>query len=145
MLEGIYKHTIDAKGRLFIPADLRDKLGDSFRVTLGYPHAELKKECLAAFPNETWDKIAAKYDAMPRREKIKMRQIFAHSKPYELDSQGRILLPQNVRDRAELKKNVTIVGAGDNVEIWDADVWDKIYELESTLENIASIYDELDF
>ena len=145
MLEGIYKHTIDAKGRLFIPADLRDKLGDIFRVTVGYPHTELKKDCLAAFPDETWDKIAAKYDAMPRREKNQMRMFFAQSKPYELDSQGRILLPQNVRDRAELKKNVAIVGVGDNVEIWDADVWDEIYRLESTQENIASIYDKLDF
>jgi len=145
MLEGTYKHTIDAKGRLFIPADLREKLGFSFRVTLGYPHTGLKKKCLAAFPDVTWDKIQAKYDAMPRREKNKMRMLFAYSKTYELDSQGRILLPQNIRDEAELKKEVAIVGAGDNVEIWDADVWDKIYELESNQENIASIYDELDF
>ena len=145
MLTGTYQHVVDIKGRLAIPVALREELGDSFRITVGFPNEDFGKNCLALYSNKSWAKIEAKHDAMSRDEKNKMRPFYTRSGTYELDGQGRVLLPQKVRDWAELKKNVAIVGVGDSVEIWDAEVWEKIDALETTQENIASIYRELNF
>ena len=145
MLTGIYQHSIDVKGRVFVPSALRQELGKSFQVTVGFPNQDFKMNCIAVYPDKSWSKVEDRYDAMSRKDKSKMRPIFAHARKLEVDDQGRILLPQNVREWAQLKKNVAIVGVGDSVEIWDAEVWEKIDALETSQENIASIYDENDF
>ena len=63
----------------------------------------------------------------------------------ELDAQGRILLPQNLRDWAELKKDVTVVGCNNHIELWNSASWAEIFALETTPENIASVMEELEF
>jgi len=136
---GIYEHSIDAKGRLFIPARLRQDLGDVFYVTIS------SEPCLSAYSLETWEKMKEKVSAMNRLEQKKARPIFAHAARCELDSQGRILLPQKLRDFANLTKDVAIVGAGNCVEIWDKAAWDKTDAEETTPENIAQVFAELDF
>ena len=73
-----------------------------------------------------------------------MRPLFSHAAKCELDSQGRILLPQALRDFAGLKKNVTVVGSGECTEFWDSEEWAKVDIVETTPENIADVYMELD-
>ena len=145
MLTGTYQHIIDSKGRLAIPSMLRKELGESFLITAGVPDKEFGSACLAAYSKKSWDNISARFNEMDREEKVRMRPIFSLAFPYELDGQGRVLLPQNIREWAGLKKNVAIVGAGDSIEIWDAEVWDKIFKRETSQENVAKLYKELNF
>jgi MraZ protein len=71
--------------------------------------------------------------------------LFAYASKCELDSQGRILLPQNLREFAGLTKSVTIVGCNNHAELWDSDTWKDIYVEETTPENIAAVMEELEF
>ena len=82
---------------------------------------------------------------LPYIRQRKMRPLFAHAVRCELDAQGRILLPQNLRDWAGLKKNVTVVGCNNHAELWDSDSWAEVFALETTPENIAAVMEELDF
>jgi len=136
---GIFQHSCDVKGRLFIPARLRDELGSAFFVTLSM------ENCLSAYSDENWTKFEEKFDAMSRENKNKMRPLFSHAARCELDGQGRILLPQALRDFAGLKKNVTVVGAGDCAQFWDSETWADTDAGETTAENIAAVFRELDF
>ena len=138
-MTGTYEHTIDAKGRLFIPARLRDELGGVFYVTLSM------EKCLSAYSKESWEKFMEKIKAMPKAKQIKMRPLFSHAAKCELDGQGRILLTQKLRDFAGLKKDVTVVGSGECAEFWDTETWEAVDAIETTPENIAGVFEELDF
>ena len=138
-MTGVYQHTLDAKGRLFIPAKLREELGETFYVTLSM------EKCLSAYSSESWDTFMEKIKAMPKVKQIKMRPLFAHAAKCELDGQGRILLPLALREFAGLAKNVTVVGAGECAEFWDADTWMPVDISETTPENITEVFKELDF
>ena len=135
---GTYQHSLDAKGRIFIPARLRDELGEEFYVTLS------PEKCLTAYSNESWEKILAKVGMMSKINQKKARFLFSHAENCKLDSQGRILLPSSLRDRVGLKKNVTVVGAGECAQFWDADTWAAVDEQETTQENIETVFMELD-
>ena len=132
-LTGIYNHNLDAKGRLFIPAKLREELGDVFYVTVSH------EKCLWAYPPETWQALQERVNALSMLEQGRMRALFAYAAKCEPDSQGRILLPQNLRDFAGLTKSVTVVGSNNHVEFWDSDSWTPIMEQEMTPENIYAI------
>lgn len=138
-MTGIYQHSIDAKGRLFIPARLREDLGDVFYVTLS-----MEEKCLWAFSNESWERFTEKIKAMPIAKQIKMRPFFSHAAKCELDGQGRILLSQSLRDFRDLKKSVTVVGAGERAEFWDSEAFAVKDAQETTPENIADVFTELD-
>ena len=138
-MTGEYQHNLDAKGRLFIPARLRDELGDVFYVTLSMDR------CLSAYNAQSWQDFSDKVNAMPYVKQRKMRPLFAYAAKCELDSQGRILLPQNLRDYANLRKNVTVVGCNNHAEFWDSEAWDAQNALENTPENIAAVMEELEF
>ena len=139
VMTGEYQHNLDAKGRLFIPARLRDELGDVFYVTLSM------ERCLSAYSGASWQAITDKVNAMPYVKQRKMRPLFAYAAKCELDAQGRILLPQNLRDYAGLTKNVTVVGCNNHAEFWDSQVWAEQNAIEMTPENIAAAMEELDF
>jgi MraZ protein len=136
-MTGVYQHTIDAKGRLAVPVRLREDLGESFYVTLS------TEKCLSAYSHDSWNDLMDKIKALPRLSQKKMRPLFSHAAKCELDAQGRILLPQALRDFANLSKNVTIVGTGELVEIWDSAEWTTIDEVETTPEYIEDIFREL--
>ena len=138
-MTGEYLHSVDAKGRLFIPAKLREDLGAVFYVTVA------PDKCLSAYSSDSWEQFLAKFKAMPQTKKQKIRSLFAHAAKCELDTQGRILLPQKLRDYAELTKDVAIVGVGDHAEIWDAAKWAEVDAIEATPENIAAAMEELEF
>lgn len=138
-MTGEYQHSLDAKGRLFIPSKLREDLGDVFYVTISMD------KCLSAYSAESWQTFSDKVDAMPYVKQRKMRPLFAYATRCELDSQGRILLPQNLRDFAGLTKNVTVVGSNNHAEFWDSDSWQPVRAGEITPENIAAVMEELEF
>ena len=139
-MTGEYQHSLDSKGRLFIPAKLRDELGEVFFVTLSM------ERCLCAYSSENWQAFSDKVNAMPYVKQRKMRPLFAHAARCELDSQGRTLIPQNLREYAGLTKAVTVVGCNNNhAELWDSDSWQAIFQLETTPENIAAVMEELEF
>ena len=138
-MTGTFEHTIDAKGRLFIPSRLRDELGVVFYVTLSM------EKCLSGYSEKSWEKLTDKVKEMPKAKQIKMRPLFSHAAKCELDSQGRILLTQNLRKFAGLEKNVTVVGAGECVEFWDSETWAAVDAIETTQDNIAEVFTELDF
>ena len=140
-MTGKYPHSIDAKGRLFFPAKLRDELGSVFYVTLSFS----RDNCLSAFSLESWDQIKSKLNALPYSKQNVMRPIFANATKCELDTQGRILLPLELRSAIGLDKDVVVVGAGNHVEIWDSEEWATKNAEEATLENIAAVMEELEF
>lgn len=138
-MTGIYQHTLDAKGRLFIPAKLREELGDTFYVTVS------TEMCLSAYSTDNWKIMSDKVNAMPFGKQRKMRPLFAYATRCDLDGQGRILLPQHLRDFAGLTKSVTVVGSNNHAEFWDSTRWNEICPLEALPENIAAVMEELDF
>jgi len=134
-----FEHKIDAKGRLFIPSTLRKELGDVFHVTISI------EDCLTAYSNETWERFLDKVRALPFSQQTRMRPFFSNAARCELDSQGRILLPQKLRSRIGLEKDVAVVGAGTFVQFWDSQKYKLIADRESKPENLADVMDELDF
>ena len=116
-MTGQYTHNIDAKGRLFIPAKLREELGQTFHVTVGQDH------CLAVFSDESWNAKLEQLKAMSYSEIKKLRTVFANAADCEPDGQGRILIPAKLRQYAGLEKEVIINGSFDRAEIWDAKRW----------------------
>jgi MraZ protein len=138
-LTGEFQHNLDSKGRLSIPARLREELGNIFFVTLSMD------KCLCAYSSESWQSFTDRVNEMPYVKQRKMRPLFAYAAKCELDAQGRILLPQNLREYAGLSKNVTVVGCNNHAEFWDSDSWNEINRIETTPENIAAVMEELDF
>ena len=120
MLMGEYQHTIDAKGRLFMPAKLRDDLGGTFILCKGLDG------CLFVYDKDEWHKLEVKLNALPMTNKNARtfaRFFFSGAAEMECDKQGRVLLPANLRDFAGLDKNAVIVGVGSRAEIWPAERW----------------------
>ena len=116
-MTGQYSHNIDAKGRLFIPAKLREELGETFHVTIGPDH------CLTIYPNDTWYDFMAKFHDMPYSKGKSLRALSANAVDCEPDGQGRILIPAKLRKYADLEKEVVVIGSFDRAEIWNAERW----------------------
>ena len=116
-MTGQFSHTIDAKGRLFIPASLRKELGQTFHVTVGQDH------CLSVYSDESWAAFMARLKELSYNEVKKLRALFAYAADCEPDSQGRILIPAKLREYAGLTKEVVVVGSFDRAEIWSAERW----------------------
>lgn len=136
---GEYRHSLDSKGRLFIPAKLREELGDVFYITLSMDN------CLSAYSAESWSEFSAKVNEMSYVKQRKMRPLFAYAAKCELDGQGRTLIPAHLREYAGLGKSVTVVGCNNHVEIWDEQRWEELSANEKTPENIAAVMNELEF
>lgn len=120
-LKGEYSHSVDAKGRLIVPSKLREPLGVSFVVTKGMD------KCLLAYPNNEWDLFEQQLNQLPKTNKQarELKRYFVGSAAdCEVDNQGRVLLPANLREFAGITKDVMIVGMVDYVEIWSKEVWD---------------------
>ena len=121
MFMGEYNHTIDAKGRLIIPAKFREVLGDEFVVTKGMDG------CLFVFDNSEWQVFAEKLRSLPMID-TEVRQFtrffLAGAASVEVDKQGRILLPSVLRDFAGITKDTVLIGVGSRIEIWSKDRWE---------------------
>ena len=127
-MKGEYRHTIDAKGRLAMPAKLRDELGEHFTVTKGLDG------CLFVYPDAEWASLEARIQ----------RYYCANAFDAQLDAQGRILIPGNLREFACLEKDVTVVGLLDHAEIWDTEKWNE-YNGSIDAESISADMEGIDF
>lgn len=128
MFIGEYQHSLDAKGRIFVPAKFRDALGEKFIVTIGLDR------CLFVFPAETFAIYKEKLDAISLANKDAReftRFFFAGAGECELDKQGRILIPPKLRAYAKLEKDVTVVGVSGRVELWNTAEWEKEHSIEN--------------
>ena len=122
MFMGEHHHNIDLKGRLFIPARFREGLGDRFVVTKGLDG------CLFAYPHQEWEALEQKLKSLPFTKgdaRAFLRFFFSGAAECEVDKQGRILIPGNLRDYARLVKDVVVIGVSSRVEIWARDEWEK--------------------
>ena len=138
-VKGEFRHSVDAKGRLFIPAKLRDELGERFTVTRGLD------KCLSIYPESEWQVLEERIRALPMsRARDLQRFFFSSAFDAELDSQGRILLPAGLREYAGLSKDVVIIGASSRAEVWDAARWAD-YNDAITEERVAEAMEDLGF
>lgn len=122
MLIGEYEHSLDTKGRLILPAKLREDMGDKFIVTKGLDG------CLFAFSVSEWQNFEQKLRTLPISNKDARafsRFFFAGAIECEIDKQGRFLISSNLREFAELIKDVVIVGMDSRLEIWSKEKWQK--------------------
>lgn len=113
-LMGTYEHTMDAKGRMAFPTKLRERLGVSFIVTIGLDG------CLYVYSAEDWDIFTEKLRTLTGSKAKAAKMIIINACTVEPDKQGRILIPQNLRDYAGLDHDITVLGVIDRAEIWDS-------------------------
>lgn len=114
-LTGSYQHNIDSKGRLTVPVKLREQLGERFYVTHGLDG------CLFVYPEKEWEAFMEDICIKPISQAAVLQRYFiANSSVVEPDSMGRILIPKNLRDFAQLDKDVVFLGVGKRAEIWSA-------------------------
>ena len=120
MLYGRYQHNIDAKGRIFVPAKLREKLGDAFIAAAVMDH------CVCLYSMEEWDKLMEGLAASPMTQSRKLlRVLSANAQDVQVDAQGRILLPKHPLTYASLEKEALVLGAGNRAEIWNPAEYEK--------------------
>lgn len=134
-----YNHTVDAKGRLIVPSKFREQLGDEFVVTKGMDG------CLFVYANDDWNAFEQKLTSLPliNKEARKFARFFlAGAAQVEVDKQGRILLPANLREFASLEKDVLLVGVGSRIEIWSRENWVNM-DADSDMDDIAAAMEGL--
>lgn len=140
MLGGEYRHGLDAKNRIFIPAKLREELGATFVVA-----KDIRESCLKIYSLAGWEAYIAPLKEQNRKlaEKI-MRFLHSSLSQVTPDSQGRIVLPQELVEYAEIDKNVVVVGCGDYAEIWAENAYESLKSAVDRDELIAEL-EELGF
>ena len=117
---GTYQHNIDLKGRVIMPAKFREELGSVFYITRGLDN------CLSVLSKSDWDSLGEKLRGLPSSQtKDIQRFLFSGAAELEPDKQGRVLIPQPLRDYEGLTKDVVIIGTGLKAEIWDLDSWNE--------------------
>lgn len=123
MFMGKYIHSIDAKGRIILPADFRQELGVSFVITCGLDR------CLFLYGQQAWEEWAFKLRALPMARpaaRALNRFFFAGARTLECDKQGRFLIPANLRAHAgiALKQDVVLTGVDNRIEVWSKEQWE---------------------
>jgi len=126
---GINNISVDAKGRMAMPARYRERLlegcGGRLVVTVDQDH------CLLVYPLPEWEIIESKLISLPslnKQARLLQRLLIGHATELDMDAQGRILLPAMLREFAGLKKKAVIIGQGKKLEIWDEDTWGESQE-----------------
>lgn len=135
MFIGEYRHTFDAKNRISLPAKFRKELGGSVIVTRGLDH------CLFVYPKAAWKKEAAKLAAQSttsRAGRGLSRFMLAGANEADVDSAGRILIPDYLKSFGALSVKTVIAGVNERVEIWDEAAWDAYTkEIERDADQLA--------
>lgn len=128
MFYGEFQHTVDPKGRVIVPSTFREELGEKFILTKGLD------DCLFVYSKAEWSNLEAKLKTLPLSSKDArafVRFFFSGATECEVDKQGRILIPQNLRSYAGLEKDIYIIGVSTRVEVWDKARWETYNEDES--------------
>lgn len=139
MLMGEYSHSLDTKGRVIMPAKLRQDIGEKFIITKGLDG------CLFAFSQTEWFNFEEKLKTLPLSDKNArnfVRFFLSGATECEIDKQGRFLIPNNLRESASLEKDVIIIGVGTRLEIWNKEIWEKCDEkisADEIAENMANL------
>lgn len=141
MLIGEYEHSLDVKGRLILPAKIREDMGDKFIVTKGLDG------CLFGFSQNEWTNFEEKLKTLPLTNKNArdfVRFFLSGATECEIDKQGRFLIAGKLREVASLDKDVTIIGTGTRIEIWNKEKWEEhISEENLSIEEIEQNMQEL--
>lgn len=141
MLLGEYQHNLDPKGRLAIPVKFRENLQSGAIITRGLD------SCLFVFAPKEWQALAEKLIALPLAQansRAFVRLMLAGATDVEVDSQGRVLVPDYLRKYAGLKKEAVVAGLYNRIEIWDKENWNRYKQkTEGASEEIAEKLGEL--
>ena len=143
MFMGEYTHSIDAKGRIILPADFRQELGVTFIITKGFD------KCLFLYGQRAWEELAGKLRSLPLSKpeaRAVNRFFFSGARTLECDKQGRFLIPANLRSHAQiaLKQDVILTGVDNRIEVWSKENWNTYNgEVEPDVTAIAASLAEL--
>lgn len=123
MLVNSSNHIVDAKGRIFFPQRFHEDMWDKVVICRGQGQFKF----LMVFSKEGWEAFTGRFDKLKYSEREKLRRYFFQlAAETGVDAQGRLQLPQNLREFAGLDKNVVVTGMQDHAEIWDADEWNRM-------------------
>lgn len=139
MFLGQHEHSVDDKGRLFLPAKFRERLGPTFVVTKGLDG------CLFVYPLREWEVISARLQEMTTSRsdaRAFVRLFFSGAAELDFDKQGRINIPEPLRQHAMLIKDAVVIGAGRRVEVWSSASWHDYSH--SALKNYEQVAEELE-
>ena len=142
MFRGRYEYTIDSKGRVSIPSKFKEILNQQYDERLVITNYDL---CLVAFPHQEWSAIEEKVknlSTLNKEARAFLRFFYSSGIDCELDRQGRVLIPQSLRDYANLQKDVVLVGSGKKIEIWNKERWGE--EFRKSQESFDQVTDTLD-
>ena len=134
MLLGEFRHSLDAKGRVFLPARWREELGDIVVITQGLDR------CLFLMSRPRFEEFAHRFDELPVERKdarAYSRIFFSKASEEQVDTQGRITIPANLRELATLGKELVLSGVSRRAEIWDRSLY------ESYQGNVVDRYEEI--
>ncbi|NOY65612.1 MAG: division/cell wall cluster transcriptional repressor MraZ [Nitrospirae bacterium] len=132
---GKFHHQVDSKGRLMLPSELRTVLQTNYNNnnTL-YITLSATDKCLHIYPLEEWQRLQDKVRSLPpskKSVKYYMRRVIASAHECELDKQGRILIPVDLREDASINGETVVVGQIDKIEVWNRAEWDKLFDPEN--------------
>ena len=135
MFMGLFKHSIDLNGRVIIPSKMRDELGKDFIITRGYDR------CIYIYNRETYEKKLEQFDDLPdtvlENRKFE-REMFLYMNEANMDKNGRVMLPEMLRDMMDIKGDVYIIGVRKRIEIWDTEVYKNYKATVAPLEELAN-------
>lgn len=135
MFMGEFNHSVDEKGRLIMPAKFREGLGLNFVITKGLDN------CLFVYPKPEWQNLEVKLKSLPvtnTSARAFSRFFFSGATEAELDKQGRVLLPPNLREYAKLDRDLVVIGVSNRVEIWSKAEWERYsQQADESFEEIA--------
>lgn len=122
---GTFGHGLDPKNRIFIPAEFREALGENFHIF------KAPEKCLRLYPHELWVRFSDKMNKKVEDEdtvenRTEARKFFGKVADCKMDKQGRITIGSTQLEYAKIEKDVTIVGMGNYVEIWNCDKWNEL-------------------
>ena len=137
MFFGEFQHSVDKKGRAFIPSKFREELGESFMICRSID----SRPCLRVYSLEQWAVLDEKLRALPARAGSFKRKIYSSATTVECDAQGRILIPLKLREFAELKGDVCFIGMSDFFEVWCPENWTR-EDSECSEESMDAIAEE---
>ncbi|MCM8711000.1 division/cell wall cluster transcriptional repressor MraZ [Clostridium sp. SYSU_GA19001] len=140
MFIGEYQHALDNKNRIIIPSKFRESLGENFVLTKGLDG------CLYAYPMEEWRIMEEKLKKLPLTNKDArafVRFFFSGANEIDIDKQGRALIPQNLLEYAQIKKEIVSIGVSTRIEIWSKEKWEEYNNQNIDYEDIAEKMSEL--
>lgn len=142
---GTYDHKLDGKGRIVLPAQIRGDLGSSVVATIGIG----RWKYVSIYPIPQWERFQARLDEAETKggangaiARDARRFIMAYANALEIDSAGRILVPQKLREYASIEQEVKVIGGGNRAEIWNASLWNEFDATNSA--KIAEMMEELE-